>query len=393
MNQNPAHALRGLDDALSALAQTLYEAENTPDLVFVKAQADAGGPSSPAATQVVTQLAGLWERYPLAKDVVERLGTAVAAGDHATVAHLLGPDAVTLADGTTMFVGALIDDLRARAEVVVREAGRLASAARAALARLDGATSDLQDLVARAGQVGATDDVELAAAGDALRQASASLAADPTRDEPLVALDRALAAASRRVQDLERARDEFPRSLAAARSELDELRRLVAAGADSAAVARAKIAGAGGLLEPLDATFLDGSAGGTPGTGSRPGGDGPLGPWLARIEAESQAGGWESAATDLDRWRRSAGRWLVDARRVATANGAAIARRNELRGLLQAFRAKSLALGRAEDPDLVGRHDAAEQALYVAPCDLSRAEALVDDYVQAVNAAMPGRRR
>jgi hypothetical protein len=389
VNQSPAHALRGLDDALSALAQTLYEAENTPDLVFVKSQADAGGSSGPDATQVVTGLARLWEQYPLAKDVVERLGTAVAAGDHAEVARLLGPDAVTLADGRTMFVGALIDDLRARAEVVVREAGRLAGAARAAMARLDAATIAVRDLVARAGPVGGADDVEVLAATAAVRDATAAVAADPTDAAPLAAVERALAAASRRVADLEREQREFPLSLAEARSELDELRRLVPAGADAAALARVKIANPAGLLDPLDPASIDGPGG----NGPRAGGEEALGPWLARVEAQAQAGGWMAAAEELDRWRRTADRLLSDARLVAAANAGPLSRRNELRGLLQAFRAKSLAMGRAEDPELVALHQAAERALHVAPCDLVQAERLVAHYLQAVNAVVPGSRR
>ena len=380
-NQSPQQALRGLDDALSALAQTLYEAENTPDLVFVKAQAEAAGPSTPAANRIVAQLAGLWEQYPLAKDVVERLGEAVAAGQHDTVAHLLGPDAVTLADGTTMFVGALIDDLQARAEVVVREAGRLAAAARDALARLDAASGALRALVARATAVGGAGDIEIAAATAAVREATSAIAGDPTVAEPLTAVDRALAAAGQRVEELERVRDELPRALAAARTTLDEIRRLVAAGADAAALARAKIADPKGLLEPLERAGVDGP------------GDGALGPWLARVEAQAGAGGSPAAASELERWRRTADRWLADARLVATTNGAAVTRRNELRGLLQAFRAKSLAMGRAEEPDLVSLHQAAEQALHLAPCDLLRAERLTADYLQAVNTPVPGRRR
>ena len=427
VSQSPQQALRGLDDALSALAQTLYEAESSPDLVFVKSQADAGGPSTPAAARVVAQLAGLWEQYPLAKDVVERLEGAVADGQRGTIAHLLGPSGVTLADGTTMFVGALIDDLQARADAVVRDAGRLAGAARTALARLDAASSALQALVVRANAVGGAGDIELAAATAAVREATSAIAGDPAVAEPLAAVDRALAAAGKRVEDLERVRDELPRALSEARTTLDEIRRLVAAGADAAVLARAKIANPTGLLEPLDLAAIDGprpgggadgagggmsidrtgidegGAGGPgaggPGAGG-PGaggsGEGALGPWLARIEAQAAGGGTgelAAAASELGRWRRSADRWLADARLVAAANGAAVARRNELRGLLQAFRAKSLAMGRAEEPDLVSLHQAAEQALYVAPCDLLRAERLTADYLKAVNTPVPGGRR
>ncbi len=381
MSQSPDHALRGLGDALSALAQTLFAVESSPDLVFVKSQADAGGPAATAATRVVDLLAGLWEEYPLAKDVVDRLGAALAARDHAAVAHLLGPDAVALPDGSTRYVGALIDDLRARADGVVGEAARLAGVAREALARLDAAALEVRGLVARARSVGADGDVEVEAVTAALAQATAAVVADPTATEPLAALDRALAAAVRRVDHLERSQGELPARLVTARSDLDEIRRLVRVGADAAAMARVKIADPAGLLDPLDGAAIDGAAADA------------LGPWLVRIEAQAGAGEWDAAASEHDRWRRTADRWLADARRVATANGAAIARRNELRGLLQAFRAKSMAMGRAEDPDLVGLHHAAEQALYVAPCDLVRAERLVADYLRAVNTAVPGGRR
>ena len=186
MSQSPVQALQGLRDAVSALAQTLYEAESSPDLVFVKSQADAGGPAAPAATRVVDLLARLWERYPLAKDVVERLDEAVAAGRHDAVAQLLGPDAVTLPDGSTRFVGALIDDLRARRR---RGRGRGGAAGGAPPAPpwpgSTRAATALRGLVERARAVGAAGDVEVAAATAALQAATDAVAADPTADGPV----------------------------------------------------------------------------------------------------------------------------------------------------------------------------------------------------------------
>ena len=329
---------------------------------------------------MVDLLAELWAQYPLAKDVVDRLGEAVAHGRREEIAALLGPAAVTLPDGRTMFVGALIDDLRSGPTGWWRRRdGWRRPPAWPWPASTRGATA-LRGLVERAGAVGAAGDVEVAAATAALLAATDTVAADPTADGPVAALDRALAGAGRRVAELEKDRGELPTRLAGARADLDELRRLVAAGADGAALARAKIADPAGLLDPVDPLVVDG------------GGDDALAPWLARIEADVNAGGWKAAAGELDRWRR-AHRWLADARLVATANGKAVARRNELRGLLQAFRAKSAAMGRAEDPELIGLHQSAEQALHVAPCDLPRAEALVAEYLRRVNSAVPGGRR
>jgi hypothetical protein len=64
-----------------------------------------------------------------------------------------------------------------------------------------------------------------------------------------------------------------------------------------------------------------------------------------------------------------------------------LARRDELRGLLQAYRDKARAAGRLEDPVLDPLYRSAADALWAAPCDLQRSQQLVDDYVRAVNGA------
>jgi hypothetical protein len=59
--------------------------------------------------------------------------------------------------------------------------------------------------------------------------------------------------------------------------------------------------------------------------------------------------------------------------------------RDELRGLLQAFRDKAAAHGVGEDAALEPMYREAESVLWAAPCDLDRAAALVDTYVTGVN--------
>ena len=73
---------------------------------------------------------------------------------------------------------------------------------------------------------------------------------------------------------------------------------------------------------------------------------------------------------------------------VATAMG----RRDELRGLLGAYKAKAARLGSAEDSELAARYDHAHELLWTAPCDLTAAAAAVTGYQQAILAA-EGRRR
>jgi hypothetical protein len=63
--------------------------------------------------------------------------------------------------------------------------------------------------------------------------------------------------------------------------------------------------------------------------------------------------------------------------------GGQLARRDQLRGLLEAYRAKVDALGLAEDPALETRFASARDLLSVAPCDIDAAEQEVQDYMDA----------
>jgi hypothetical protein len=70
--------------------------------------------------------------------------------------------------------------------------------------------------------------------------------------------------------------------------------------------------------------------------------------------------------------------------RLSASDGNDIATRDELRGRLEAYRAKAVATGSGEDLELDRLHDEARAVLYSAPCDLSRAEELVTAYQRGV---------
>lgn len=76
---------------------------------------------------------------------------------------------------------------------------------------------------------------------------------------------------------------------------------------------------------------------------------------------------------------------------VATRFSAVLERRNELRGLLHAFRDKAGGSGLAEDATLEPLLRAAEQELWSAPCNVDAAAELVQSYTDAVNAAIAAR--
>lgn len=67
---------------------------------------------------------------------------------------------------------------------------------------------------------------------------------------------------------------------------------------------------------------------------------------------------------------------------------AALERRDDLRGLLQAYRDKAGARGLAEDAVLEPKYRAAETLLWTAPCDLEAAERLVADYTASLSHAL-----
>jgi hypothetical protein len=67
--------------------------------------------------------------------------------------------------------------------------------------------------------------------------------------------------------------------------------------------------------------------------------------------------------------------------------------RNELRGRLDAYHAKALAIGLAEDEQLAAVYERAKELLFTAPCDVAGAEAAVREYQQGLSRPRPGEQR
>jgi hypothetical protein len=107
-----------------------------------------------------------------------------------------------------------------------------------------------------------------------------------------------------------------------------------------------------------------------------------LGPMLA-------AGRWTRLASELDLLDRELATVTAGFREAERAVVAAMAKRDELRGLLGAYKAKAARLGAAEDASLAERYDRARDLLWTAPCDLAAAEAAVAGYQQAVLGVQP----
>ncbi|MEU5279612.1 hypothetical protein AB0G87_24740 [Streptomyces asoensis] len=92
---------------------------------------------------------------------------------------------------------------------------------------------------------------------------------------------------------------------------------------------------------------------------------------------------WHRLSPLLESLEQKAEDELLRARESLTAVTQPLAVRAELRGRLDAYRAKVARHGLAEDPFLIERYDAARRMLWSAPCDLRVAEQAVLRYQQA----------
>ncbi|WP_149548465.1 hypothetical protein [Streptomyces marokkonensis] len=94
---------------------------------------------------------------------------------------------------------------------------------------------------------------------------------------------------------------------------------------------------------------------------------------------------WHRLSPLLESLEQKAEDELLRARQSLTAVTAPLAVRAELRGRLDAYKAKVARHGLAEDPLLVERYEKARRMLWSAPCDLRAAEQAVLRYQQAAS--------
>jgi len=111
-------------------------------------------------------------------------------------------------------------------------------------------------------------------------------------------------------------------------------------------------------------------------------------PDLAALDALAAAGQWALIGPRISDFTRRAREHLAALTDAAARNTALLSGRNEMRGRLDAYRAKALSRGLGEDATLTPLADAARDLLYTAPCDLDAARRAVDAYQQALTATI-----
>jgi hypothetical protein len=199
-----------------------------------------------------------------------------------------------------------------------------------------------------------------------LNDISGTLATDPLSIQPGAtdALVASLAATRQDLEELARLRDNVSGQLDQARGRLAELERAVRQAREAHAEATVKIA----APQLPKAPVLDPS----------------FGQHLDRVNALAARSEWRAARHELREWTTTANALMANAQRVTAASRVPIDQRNELRGRLDAYRAKANRLGVLEDSTLSGLYEQAHQSLYTAPTDLAAATDLIRRYQQSL---------
>lgn len=105
---------------------------------------------------------------------------------------------------------------------------------------------------------------------------------------------------------------------------------------------------------------------------------------LAALDGLRGEGRWLELATRVADLEQATATALDQAREVTGLITGLLDRRDELRGRLDAYKAKAGRLGLAEDTALTELHQRAQDLLWTSPCDLRRATVALADYQRAI---------
>ncbi|NDJ23249.1 hypothetical protein GS682_16720 [Nostoc sp. B(2019)] len=110
-----------------------------------------------------------------------------------------------------------------------------------------------------------------------------------------------------------------------------------------------------------------------------------LSQWLTRLETKLAEGLVNPVMVGLENWTIKTREYIGLEKQAYTANSAPLETRRELRGRLDALKAKALARGLIEDPHLAELAEEAKQLLYTQPTALDKAAELVSRYEKRLN--------
>jgi hypothetical protein len=379
-------ALAGWKSRLDAAAQNLMDLQAQPTYRRLTGCSGVSQPPLTGATaaRVTPALAGIarvFELLDLLRATVERADAlrgdlpALFGADEKIheIAELLRGESIHLpAVDVPLEQRTLLDG--ARSEVCISPTDLLAAmvkefqAAKDAVMAVDKAWSTLAPMLdstrARiaALRARAKTPIELDSAERALDEICAKVKADPLGASVSIdGVEAALAAHERVHREIESA-------FAAAHAQLEAVVHLHTDAVDACRQSRLKIAAAAALPSPAAKDKVEG-----------------LCDWLRRLEKKYAEGMVDPVAVGLRNWSAAAEDCMAQERAALAANRTPLDARNELRGRLDAFKAKARAYGVAEDDTLAALAHQAEAILHTRPTDLDRATAAVTAYERALN--------
>ncbi len=230
--------------------------------------------------------------------------------------------------------------------------------------------SQLQALEQQANARGLPSPPALALAQQAIAGMAEQIATDPLgvsqeweqQIQPLVQQ------ASLSLQTLIQQQQQVQASLATAQQRLAQLVDLNQQAIAAATESREKVRLSGSLPQPLDSGALL-----------------ALKQWLGRLEAKFATGSLTPLTVGLENWTAQVKAAIATEQQTLAAHRSPVATRLELRGRLDALKAKALARGLAEDPMLTDLAERAKQTLYTRPTDLEQAMDWVRQYEKCLN--------
>lgn len=338
--------------ATSTAMSTLWEQFEAYRTLLDRARAVRARRSRPGPAELdeLTEL--------LTRPVVELNAEQVPIERRSLTGPALSVERITLSE--------LVTRMKATFTTVTAVLAEADGAVSGALRRIDPLEAELRTVTALAESIG-HDPAALHRIRDRITEARHLVAADPlglVGQDPLSDMETELAAIRETVAGLVAVRDSFDQRVAALSATLGEIEATVAQARAADAEVRAKIANAGlaAVGDPVPA----------------------LRARLAGLADLRQAADWPRLAGELGRLDLDVTAALAGAKDQLAARVGLFDRRAELRGRLDAYRAKAAKQGRAEELPLAALHGVAQDLLYTAPCDLAAATRAVNRYQQAV---------
>lgn len=262
-------------------------------------------------------------------------------------------------------VAALIDQMRETYEPIRNGVAEVERIWRELLPRIESGAATILRLQNQLTELGAREPLvdEVAERLDELRS---TIALDPlaVSVEDGVLFDATLERSVAKVTELRRGHDRLDEDLAGVETKLAELRVMRARAAAALSETEVKIRNPGSLIQVPTTDPIDGSGG--------------LAERADRLRSHGW-GPWTERRQRIDDWLAIAERYHQQFDRADRINRTPLARRAELRGLLDAYKAKAAVVGRIEDEHFIRLADEAHNELHTAPTDLARAATLVAD--------------